>query len=291
MVENIASPKLTKDLLKKYGFSFKKSLGQNFLIDQNILSNIVKAADVDQNTGVIEIGPGIGSLTQKLAEKAKNVLAVEIDERLRPLLQETLSSYDNVNVVFQDILKTDVDQLIEQYFSSVERIMVVANLPYYITTPILMKLLTESSLISGIVVMIQKEVAERLEAKPGQKSYGSLSVVIQYISEPRVVLNVPKTVFIPQPNVDSSVIRLDKLTDTRVKMKDEAFFYEVIRASFAQRRKTLLNNLANNLFDNVSKETLGNTLNSIGIDPGRRGETLDINEFANLSDCLLQFRK
>lgn len=290
MIENIASPKVTQQILKKYGFSFKKSLGQNFLIDQNILLNIVKAADVDEHTGVIEVGPGIGSLTQKLAAKAKKVVCIEIDQRLKPLLNETVGDLPNVEVVFQDILKVDIDDLITEKFLDTERIMVVANLPYYITTPILMKLLTESQKIKGIVVMIQKEVAERLDGKPGEKSYGSLSVAVQYLSVPKVVLNVPKTVFMPQPNVDSSVIRLDKRQEKRVVMKDEVFFFQLIKASFAQRRKTILNNLVNNLFKNEGKEKVVEILELAGIDPKRRGETLSIEEFAHLSDCLLPLK-
>lgn len=265
----IADPKKTKKLLAKHHLVLKKSLGQNFLINETILDQIVDAAGVDETTGVIEIGPGIGALTQVLAEKADRVLALEIDQRLKPLLKETLHDYANATVHFADVLKTDMKTLIEQTFPPGSKIMVVANLPYYVTTPILMKLLTENLPVSSVVVMIQKEVADRMEAEPGDKSYGSLSVAVQYHSEPKVVMNVPKAVFVPQPNVDSSVIKLDIRKEKQVDVSDEDFFFKVVKASFAQRRKTLLNNLMNNLLSKGDKSLIVDCLNKANIEIGR----------------------
>ncbi len=286
MNKRVSSPRTTQDILKTHQFKMKKSLGQNFLIDENILTNIVGAAEVTPEDYVIEIGPGIGALTQVLAQQAKQVLALEIDQRLQPILDETLAEFENVSVVFEDVLKADLKRIIAEHFPENANITVVANLPYYVTTPILMKLLTEELPVRSIVVMIQKEVAERLEAAPGQKSYGSLSIAVQYVADPEIVMTVPKTVFIPQPNVDSAVIRLLVREKKKVTVKNEAFFYRVVRESFAQRRKTLLNNLLNNLVKKQDKEELTEKLLQIGIDPKRRGETLTIEEFGRLSDVL-----
>ncbi|MGV3488432.1 MAG: 16S rRNA (adenine(1518)-N(6)/adenine(1519)-N(6))-dimethyltransferase RsmA [Tuberibacillus sp.] len=285
-MESISTPKNTKEILNKYGFHFKKSLGQNFLVDDNILRKIVTSAGVDENTGVIEVGPGIGALTQFLAQAAKKVVAIEIDRRLEKILHETLSPYDNVEVIFQDVMEADIQALIKEKFPTTDKLLVVANLPYYVTTPILMRFLEVGAPIDAIVVMIQKEVAERLEAKPGEKSYGSLSIAVQYKADVEIVANVPASVFIPKPNVDSAVIKISFLKEKRVKVQNEGFFYKVVRAAFAQRRKTLLNNLLNNLFERSQKELVTSILNEIGIDPGRRGETLSIEEFAKLSDAL-----
>lgn len=285
MNKDIATPQRTKEILEKYQFSFKKSLGQNFLIDLNILRRIVNTAHIDDQTGVIEIGPGIGALTEQLAKRAKKVVAFEIDQRLLPVLADTLSPYPNVVIIHQDILKANVFQVIEEQFSGISDLMVVANLPYYVTTPILMKLLEEKLPIQGIVVMIQKEVAERIGAKPGTKNYGSLSIAAQYYAEAEVAFTVPKTVFIPQPNVDSAILRLTIRKAPPVEVLDEPFFFEVIRASFAQRRKTIANNLGHH-FSQVNKSFIENGLELAGIDPKRRGETLTMDEFANLANML-----
>lgn len=287
MHKDIATPMRTKEILKKYGFSFKKSLGQNFLIDPNILRNITESAGLTKETGSIEIGPGIGALTEHLARSSKKVLAFEIDQRLLPILEDTLSPYDNVKVVHQDILKADVQGLIETEFKDIKDIMVVANLPYYVTSPIITQLLTKRLPLRGIVVMLQKEVADRISAKPGTKEYGSLSIAIQYYTKAETVMVVPKTVFMPQPNVDSAVIRLTLHDEPIVDVDDEEFFFQVTRASFAQRRKTLLNNLTSQLPNGKgAKEEILEALGQIGIDPGRRGETLSIEEFAALSNAL-----
>ncbi|MDN3956914.1 16S rRNA (adenine(1518)-N(6)/adenine(1519)-N(6))-dimethyltransferase RsmA [Sporolactobacillus laevolacticus] len=286
MNKRISSPKTMQDVIRQHQFTLKKSLGQNFLIDENILNNIASAADIDEESYVLEIGPGAGALTQVLASRGKKVIAVEIDQRLEPVLKDTLQDFDNVSVHFGDVLKLDLHQIIDQECPPGVPVKVVANLPYYVTTPILMKLLTDGLPIKTIVVMIQKEVAGRLQAKPGEKSYGSLSIAVQYLAEPKIVMTVPKTVFVPQPNVDSAVIRLDIRPEKKVKVDDETFFYKLVRASFAQRRKTLMNNLINNLYDKTQKELLLEVLEQTGIDPGRRGETLTIEEFARLSDVL-----
>ncbi len=287
MYKDIATPIRTKEILEKYGFSFKKSLGQNFLIDPNILRNIVSHANLTENSGAIEVGPGIGALTEHLARGAKKVVSFEIDQRLLPVLEDTLSPYDNVKVVHSDILKADVVNVIEQEFPGIEDIMVVANLPYYVTTPILMKLLNDRLPIRGFVVMMQKEVADRISAKPGTKAYGSLSIAIQYYMTAEVAMIVPKTVFMPQPNVDSAVIRLIKHDTPPVQVIDEDFLFEVSRASFAQRRKTILNNLQNGLMNGKqNKQKIIEALEQAGIDPSRRGETLTIQEFGQLADFL-----
>ncbi|MCQ6268494.1 16S rRNA (adenine(1518)-N(6)/adenine(1519)-N(6))-dimethyltransferase RsmA [Fictibacillus sp. WQ 8-8] len=290
-MKDISNPQSTKAILKKHGFTFKKSLGQNFLIDRNILNNIVAQADLTEESGAIEIGPGIGALTEHIARQAKKVVAFEIDQRLLPILSETLEPYPHVKVIHSDILEADVSQVIGQEFEGIEDIMVVANLPYYVTTPIIMKLLTEKLPIRGIVCMIQKEVADRLAAKPGTKDYNSLSIAVQYYAEAETVLKVPKTVFVPAPNVDSAVIRLTLRKEPPVQVKDETFFFEVIRSSFGQRRKTLWNNLLNNLPLKEKREELQEVFDEIQIDPKRRGETLTIEEFAKLADALAPLLK
>ena len=288
MHKDIATPLRTKAILEKYGFSFKKSLGQNFLIDTNILRRIIDFAELDpEKSGAIEIGPGIGALTEQLAKSSKKVLAFEIDQRLLPILKETLSPYPHVDVIHQDVLKANVAKEIEERFEGIEDIMVVANLPYYVTTPIIMKLLEEQLPIRGIVCMLQKEVADRIAAEPGTKEYGSLSIAIQYYTKAETVMIVPKTVFIPQPNVDSAVIRLMKREKPLVEVIDENFFFTVTRASFAQRRKTIQNNLVSQLPNGKEKkEAILSALEKAGIDPSRRGETLSIEEFGKLSDEL-----
>jgi 16S rRNA (adenine1518-N6/adenine1519-N6)-dimethyltransferase len=292
MNKDIATPARTNGILKKYGFSFKKSLGQNFLIDTNILKRIVEHAELTDASGTIEIGPGIGALTEQLAKSSKKVAAFEIDQRLLPILKETLSPYNNVKVIHEDILKANVMQVIVEEFQGIDDIMVVANLPYYVTTPIILKLLTENLPIRGIVVMLQKEVADRISAKPGTKEYGSLSIAIQYYTEAETVMSVPKTVFMPQPNVDSAVIRLLKRNKPIVEVIDEQFFFTITRSSFAQRRKTILNNLTSQLDGGKEKkEQIIAALQQAGIDPTRRGETLSIEEFGRLSDYLLPIFK
>lgn len=287
-MKDIATPNRTKDIVEKYGFSFKKSLGQNFLIDTNVLNRIVDHAEIGSESGAIEIGPGIGALTEQLAKRAEKVVAFEIDQRLLPILDETLAPYGNVTVINKDVLKADVHEVFNEQFEEGQDVMVVANLPYYITTPILFKLLEEKLPVRGFVVMMQKEVGDRLAAKPGTKEYGSLSIAIQYYTEVETVMTVPRTVFVPQPNVDSAIIRLLKRPKPVVEVTDETFFFEVVRASFAQRRKTLMNNLSNNLNGfPKDKELLDRILTEVGIDPKRRGETLSIEEFATLSNALV----
>lgn len=282
----IGSPKRTKELLQKYGLSLKKSLGQNFLIDRNILLKIVNAAGLDSSKGALEIGPGIGALTQQLAETAGKVAAVEIDQRLVPVLKDVLQPYPNVEIIHGDVLKVNLRSLLDEHFSGLQGISVVANLPYYVTTPIVMRLLEERLPLENIVIMIQKEVAERMAAKPGSKDYGSLSVAVQYFSEPELVAQVPRTVFIPQPNVDSTVIRLKLRSEPPIEVDDEDFFFRVVQACFAQRRKTLLNNLLAAFSSKADKPVLLEILNQCGIDPIRRGETLHMHEFAALSRLL-----
>lgn len=283
---DIATPKRTKEILQKYGFSFKKSLGQNFLIDLNILSKIVGAAELTKEKGVIEIGPGIGALTEQLARQAGKVVAIEIDQRLLPILADTLSPYPHAEVVHGDVLEMDVAALIRDTFTEQSSVSVVANLPYYVTSAILMKLLEERLPLENIVVMIQKEVAERISAKPGTKAYGALSVLAQFYAEADIVTIVPHTVFIPQPNVDSAVLRLRIRQKPAVEVKSEKMFYRVVKASFAQRRKTLSNNLMNNLFGKDRKEEMLAMLEEAGIDPARRGETLSLEEFARISNLI-----
>lgn len=288
MNKDIATPVRTQEILKKFGFSFKKSLGQNFLIDTNILKRIVDHANLTEKSGAIEIGPGIGALTEQLARNSEKVVAFEIDQRLLPILKETLAPYPNTTIIHEDVLKANVKEVIGEQFTGIEDIMVVANLPYYVTTPIIMKLLEEKLPIRGIVCMLQKEVADRIAAKPGGKEYGSLSIAVQYYTEAETVMIVPKTVFMPQPNVDSAVIRLTVREEPIVKVRNEEFFFQVTRASFAQRRKTILNNLTSQLPDGkIKKDKILQALEKAEIEPSRRGETLSIAEFAQLSDALL----
>ncbi|OAH56766.1 16S rRNA methyltransferase [Domibacillus aminovorans] len=287
-MKDIATPSRTKDILSRHGFSFKKSLGQNFLIDSNILQRITETAGLTKETGVIEIGPGIGALTEHLARTAGKVVAFEIDQRLLPILDETLSPYDNVKVIHEDVLKADVKAVVEKEFVGYDRLMVVANLPYYVTTPIIMKLLEDKVPVNGFVVMLQKEVGARISAKPSTKEYGSLSIAVQYYTEAELAFIVPKTVFTPPPNVDSAIIKLMVRGERAVRVQNEDFFFTVTRASFAHRRKTILNNLVNGLPNGKEKkERIIAALEKAGIEPSRRGETLSLAEFGMLSDALL----
>ncbi|MCC2250584.1 16S rRNA (adenine(1518)-N(6)/adenine(1519)-N(6))-dimethyltransferase RsmA [Virgibacillus sp. AGTR] len=281
----IATPSRTKEILIKYNFSFKKSLGQNFLIDTNILENIISHAGIDKNAGAIEIGPGIGALTEQLAIHADKVVAFEIDQRLLPVLQDTLQPYSNIQIIHQDILKANVSEVISSCFSQEQPVHLVANLPYYITTPILLKLLHDNLFVESFTVMIQKEVAERMAAKPNSKSYGSLTIAVQYYTEAEVVMHVPKRAFMPQPNVDSSILKLVRLEKPPVQVHNETFFFMLVKASFAQRRKTLRNNLVNHFKPDWDKETIVQLLEEAGIDGNRRGESLSIEEFAVLANA------
>lgn len=290
MTKDIATPIRTQEIMAKYDLKVKKSLGQNFLIDPNILRKIVGQADLTKKSAVIEIGPGIGALTEHLAREAGKVLAFEIDQRLLPVLADTLSPYDNICIVHADILKTDVQAAIDSELADYDDIVVVANLPYYVTTPIILKLLLEKLPIRGMVVMLQKEVAERITAKPGTKAYGSLSIAIQYYTQAEMALTVPKSVFLPQPNVDSAVIRMTKREVPEVEVIDEDFFFSVTRGSFVQRRKTILNNLQVAMpLGKEKKELILKALEEAGIDPIRRGETLSIKEFGLLADKLYAY--
>lgn len=280
----IATPSRTKEILKKYDLQAKKSLGQNFIIDTNILENIVQSGAVDHTTTVIEIGPGIGALTEQIAKAAKEVFAFEIDGRLLPVLEDTLADYSNVKVIHEDILKVDLDKFKAKYLTDVNRLVVIANLPYYITTPIVLHLIESSLPIESMVLMMQKEVAERLEAHPSTKEYGSLSIAIQAYMDVDIVFTVPRTVFMPQPNIESAIVRLTPLTTKRLDVKDEKLFFRITRASFGQRRKTIWNNLRRELNNKEQEPILKEAFTKANIDPSRRGESLSIEEFRRLAD-------
>lgn len=285
--KDIATPSRTKEILKKYGFSFKKSLGQNFLTDPNILRNIAATAELEETDRIIEVGPGIGALTEHLARSKGEVLAFEIDQRLIEVLDDTMSIYDNVTVVNEDILEADVVSVAKSTFNTDGPIKVVANLPYYITTPIMMHLLMSELDIKSMVVMMQKEVADRISAKPSTKAYGSLSIAVQYYMEAELAFIVPKTAFVPQPNIDSAIIKLTKRVTPIVEVIDEAFFFKLTKSAFMQRRKTLWNNLLNYFGkDEQTKVWLEKSLVEANIDPKRRGETLNIQEFGELANTL-----
>lgn len=281
----LGNPQETIAVLKKYNFNFQKKFGQNFLIDTHVLDKIVAAAGITKEDMVLEIGPGIGTLTQYLCEAAREVVAVEIDRNLIPVLSDTLSAYDNVTVLNEDVLKVDLDALVREKNAG-NPIKVVANLPYYITTPIIMKLLEENIPVESITVMIQKEVAERMQAEPGGKEYGALSLAVQFYADTYIAANVPPNCFMPRPNVGSAVIRLTKHEKCPVKVQDTSFMFKVIRASFAQRRKTLVNGLCNSSEISVDKEAVLKALEEIGLKADVRGEKLSLAEFAKLSDLL-----
>lgn len=279
----IGNPKSTAEIIKKHNFSFRKDYGQNFLIDDNILRNIISAAGVTKDDCVLEIGPGIGTMTQYLCEAAKRVVAVEIDKALIPILGETLSEYDNVEVINEDVLKLDLNQIVKEKNDG-KPIKVVANLPYYITTPIIMGLFEKDVPIESITVMIQKEVADRMQVGPGTKDYGALSLAVQYYSKPEVMLNVSPNCFMPVPKVGSSVIKLTRYENRPVEVKDDKLMFRVIRAAFNQRRKTLANALKNSPEIALDKEQVENVINEVGFSPTVRGEALTLEEFARLSD-------
>lgn len=286
--KDIATPARTKAILDKYRLSAKKSLGQNFIVDTNILEKIVATGSIDKETTVIEVGPGIGALTEQIAKKAKEVIAFEIDDRLLPVLEDTLSPYNNVKIIHQDILKVDMKDFEKEYLKEAERVVVIANLPYYVTTPIILNFLASSLPIDSMVLMMQKEVANRLSAIPSTKAYGSLSIAVQYYMDAEVAFIVPKTVFTPQPNVESAVIRLSRKAIPEVVVKDEKVFFQVTRSAFVQRRKTLWNNLQSAYGKEPDiKEKLQKALDTARIDPIRRGETLSVKEFGRLSDAIV----
>lgn len=282
----IATPRRTQEIMKKFGLTTKKSLGQNFITDPNILEKIVGAAEIDQNTNVVEVGPGIGALTEVLAQHAKKVLAYEIDQRLLPVLKETLAPYENITILNQDVLKSDLESDFKENFHK-GPVKVVANLPYYITTPIMMHFLESEVELSQLVVMMQKEVAQRITATPNSKAYGSLSIAVQYYMTAKIAFTVPKTVFVPQPNVDSAILVLEKRPQPLVTVKNEKEFFKLVKGAFQLRRKTLWNNLLALYGKNEEvKSWLEKALAVANIAPNRRGESLSIEDFANLSNAL-----
>ncbi|MCD2138338.1 16S rRNA (adenine(1518)-N(6)/adenine(1519)-N(6))-dimethyltransferase RsmA [Salinicoccus halitifaciens] len=289
-MKDIATASRTKEILNKYGFTFKKSLGQNFLIDANVIHKVLDKAAVDRETAVIEVGPGIGSLTEQIAKRAGRVIAYEIDQRLIPVLNDTLAPYSNVKVINEDILKADIGAMIEEELSDFKEIVVIANLPYYITTPILMNFLMQKLPIDRYYVMMQKEVGERISAEPNTKAYGSLTIAIDYYTEAKIVQNVPKAVFMPAPNVDSIIVEMKARQSPKVAVDDEDTFFRLTKGAFIQRRKTILNNYLS-LFEDGKKfkSEIGDLLNAAGIDPVRRGESLSIEDFGAIYHKLKEF--
>jgi len=283
--DKLVNPQKTIEVIKKHEFEFSKRFGQNFLIDAHVLDKIIQAAEITKTDYVLEVGPGIGTMTAALAEAAGQVAAVEIDERLIPILQENLAAYDNVEIIHEDILKLDLPAFVQEKTGG-RPLKVVANLPYYITTPIIMGLFESGIPLDSITVMVQKEVADRMKAGPGTKDYGALSLAVQYYSEPYLAANVPANCFIPRPKVGSAVIRLKRHADLPVQVRDPHFLFELIRASFEQRRKTLQNSLGNAAGLHISKERIGTALEQLGLSPTIRGEALTLQDFAALSDYL-----
>ena len=281
----LGNPKNTIEVLQKYQFHFAKKFGQNFLIDTHVLDKIVRAAEITSEDYVLEIGPGIGTMTQYLCEAARQVIAVEIDTNLIPILQDTLSEYDNVKVINEDILKVDINALANEYNNG-KPIKVVANLPYYITTPIIMGLFESHVPIDSITIMVQKEVADRMQEGPGSKEYGALSLAVQYYSTPEIVVNVPPSCFMPQPKVGSAVINLTRHEKPPVDVDDEKLMFKLIRASFNQRRKTLANGLNNFGGFNLSKEMIQESIEELGVPVNVRGEALSLEQFAKLSNII-----
>lgn len=286
----IANSKNTIAILNKYNFVFQKRFGQNFLIDQHVMDKIISAAGITGNDTVLEIGPGIGSMTQYLCENARQVIAVEIDKVLIPILNDTLSSYDNLTIINDDILKVDVNEIVRT-MNDKKPIKVVANLPYYITTPIIMGLFESKVPIENITVMVQKEVAQRMQSGPGSKSYGALSLAVQFYADPYIVANVPPNCFMPRPNVGSAVIRLTKLSKPAVSVNDEKLMFALIRASFNQRRKTLVNAISNSSELSISKEEITVACETLGYSPTIRGEALSLDDFAKFANYFNQSQK
>lgn len=279
------APSTIREIKEKYGFKLTKSLGQNFLTDKNIIDRIIEGAEIGEDDLVIEVGPGIGVITYEASLAARKVITVEIDRNLIPILAETLADRDNIEVVNSDILKTDVNALIEEARAKepqIKNVQIIGNLPYYITTPIIMKLLEDGVRADGITVMMQKEVADRIKAVPSTKAYGALSVAVQYYCEVESVVNVPKEVFVPQPQVDSTVLRLKPRQDKPVVLRDDEVFFRVVKAGFGQRRKTLSNSLTG--IEGITKEIVKDALAATGIEPTRRAETLNLEEFAKLAN-------
>ena len=272
----------TKKIVEKYGFSFKKNFGQNFLVDERVLGKIVSSAEISKDDVVIEVGPGIGTLTQALSKEAYKVVAVEIDTTLVPILGELLSDFDNIEIINEDILKVDVNAIAEKYPD--KKIKMVANLPYYITTPIIMNVLENHIPVESITVMIQKEVAYRMKAQPSTKDYGSLSLAVQYYCEPYLVANVPQNCFMPRPNVDSAVIKLTVMDKPKVQVNNEKFMFEFIKAAFSQRRKTLVNCIFSSGLLTLSKDEIGKMLNGLGYDERVRGESLTLEDYGKITD-------
>lgn len=282
---NLGNPKNTIEVLQKYHFNFQKKYGQNFLIDPHVLDKIIGESGIEKEDMILEIGPGIGTMTQYLAEAAREVVAIEIDKNLIPILEDTLSEYKNVTVINQDVLKVDLRKLVMEKNQG-RPIKVVANLPYYITTPIVMELLESKLPIESITIMVQKEVAERMQQTPGSKEYGALSLAVQYYAKPEIVANVPPNCFMPRPKVGSAVIRLTLHQNPVIEVEDEEFMFRLIRASFNQRRKTLINGIGNALNVNVGKEEVKAALEEMGLSENIRGEMLSLEEFAGLSNFL-----
>lgn len=285
---DLGNPQNTIAVLQKYQFNFQKKFGQNFLIDTHVLDKIIAAADITKDDFVLEIGPGIGTMTQYLCENAREVAAVEIDKKLIPILEDTLSAYDNVTIINEDILKVDIAKLAKEKNGG-NPIKVVANLPYYITTAIIMGLFESHVPIDSITVMVQKEVADRMQVGPGTKDYGALSLAVQYYAKPEIVANVPPNCFMPRPNVGSAVIRLTKHAEVPVDVEDEKFMFRIIRASFNQRRKTLANGLNNAPDIAVSKENIAKAIEELGVSASIRGEALTLEQFAKLSNILREY--
>lgn len=286
-MSELSNFKNTQEIIKKHNFSIQKKYGQNFLIDEHVLNKIIAAAELSKDDYVIEIGPGIGTMTERMAPECRHVTAIEIDKELIPILSETLSGFDNVDIINEDVLKVDLNKLIAERNDN-KPVKVVANLPYYITTPIIMSLLENKIPIDTITVMVQKEVADRMMVGPGTKDYGALSLAVQYYAKPYIVANVPMNCFIPRPNVASAVIRLTCHKEPPVTVKDEKLMFNLIRASFNQRRKTLINGISNFSGLSFTKEQVAMALNSIGLNENIRGEALDLEKFAKLSDALLE---
>lgn len=283
----LGNPKETIEILNKYHFIFQKKFGQNFLIDTHVLDKIIRAAEITKDDLVLEIGPGIGTLTQYLCEAAREVVAVEIDRNLLPILEDTLSAYDNVTVINEDVLKLDINQLVKERNNN-KPIKIVANLPYYITTPIIMGLFEAHVPLENITVMVQKEVADRMQSGPGSKDYGALSLAVQYYARPYIAANVPPNCFMPRPNVGSAVIRLSLHEEKPVNLKDERLMFQMIRASFNQRRKTLVNGLNNNPEIHLPKDIIAQAIEELGVSPTIRGEALTLEDFASLSNIIYE---